>query len=256
MEESAPRTPAEEIAGAFDWWRDAGVDLAFTDVPQSWLAKTEIAPPASPCVGGDLRPQGSPSAADRGPRVREDAPVQPIAPLPADLPAFIPWWLSEPSLDGGRVAGRVPPRGAAEAELMILVPDPEPDDTDVLLSGLQGKLLDAMLQAMGVAPETAYVASVLPRHTPLADWPALTAGALPAVLAHHVRLVAPKRLLVFGGSVLPLLGHELPNSSASLPRFNHEIGSVPLLVDRDLPALLAKPAWKGRFWQRWLDWTG
>ena len=31
------------------------------------------------------------------------------------------WWLSEPSLDGGTVQGRVAPRGSAGAELMVLV---------------------------------------------------------------------------------------------------------------------------------------
>lgn len=235
----------QQITAAFDWWREAGVDSDFTDDPKNWIAPAE------------------PVAEAPAPRPQFVAPVpaEPVTPtidtsaLPADLPAFTDWWLSDPLLDGGRTANRVPPRGAAGAELMIVVPHPEPDDRENLLSGPQGRMLDAMLQVMGIGPDAAYVASALTRHTPHADWQAAAAAGMDAALARHVKLVAPRRLIVFGRNILPLLAGGLPNSSADLRHFNHEGTSIALLVARDLGSLLERPSWKAGFWQRWLEWT-
>jgi uracil-DNA glycosylase len=238
----------QQIAAAFDWWRDAGVDSDFTDDPRNWIAMEEAA----------AKTQAAP------PPVRQFVAPAPDAPetaaiaassIPADLPGFVDWWLSEPALDAGRVAGRVPPRGSAQPELMVIVPHPEAEDSERLLSGPQGRLLDAMLQAMGVAPDAAYVASALPRHTPHADWAAAAASGLGLALGRHVKLVAPRRLIVFGSNILPLLGNDPPNIPADSQQFNHEGMSVALLVARELGALLERPRWKAGFWQRWLEWS-
>ena len=237
-----------QIAAAFDWWREAGVDHDFTDDPKSWIAGAEPAveaPPQAPPPPQERRP---------APAVPDTPAIEPST-IPADLAGFVEWWLSEPALDAGRVSGRVPPRGKSGAELMVIVPHPEVEDGERLLSGPQGRLLDAMLQAMGIAPDAAYVASALPRHTPHADWSALAAAGVGAVLARHVALAAPRRLIVFGGDILPLLGHDSPNSAADLRQFNHEGAKAALLVGRELGALLERPRWKAGFWQRWLEWT-
>ena len=139
---------------------------------------------------------------------------------------------------------------------MILVAEPEQGDTEVLLSGPQGRLLDAMLAAMGTAPGDAYVASVLPRHTPHADWTAPAARGLGELARHHVALVEPKRLIVFGSNILPLLGHDPAQNPAASAQFQHEALTLPMLAARDLAVLLERPRWKAAFWQTWLDWTG
>jgi DNA polymerase len=174
---------------------------------------------------------------------------------PQDLTGFTAWWLSEPALDDGRASGRVPPRGPAGAGVMVIVPEPERGDADRLLSGPQGRLLDAMLAAMEIAPEQAYLASVLPRHMPMPDWAALAAKGLGAVLCHHVALVRPQRLIALGGNILPLLGHDPAQSPAVLREFNHEGLTIPLLTGKALVALLERPRWKAGLWQGWLDWT-
>ncbi|MDE2596012.1 MAG: hypothetical protein KGL44_03945 [Sphingomonadales bacterium] len=244
---------AGAVAAAFDWWREAGVDCDFLIDPVDWLAVPERA--HAPQI--DAPPPLRAEFAGTDPVVRmAPEPARFGADLPADLAAFEAWWLAEPSLDGGRSDRRVPPRGPAGAEVMVLVTEPEAEDEERLLSGVQGRLLDAMLKAMGFAPDEAYVATALPRHTPLADWPALTAQGLGAVLARHVRLAAPKRLIVLGGNILPLFGNDLPNSAQSLREFNHEGLSLPLLPGPDLAALLARPRGKARVWQQWLELTG
>jgi len=236
-----------DLTGALDWWRDAGVDCDFLDEPVEWLAQPEPAPGALP-----ERPP-------RAPVADVDAPPPPArldpASLPADLAAFVPWWLSEPLLCEGGPAARVAPQGPAGADLMIVVEEPEAGDTDTLLSGPHGKLLDAILTAFGTKREEVYLASALPRHTPGTDWAAMNARGIGQVLAHHVALVAPKRLFVLGGNVLPLLGHESPQRPAVLRSLNHEGGSIPMLASWALPALLAQPRAKPVLWRAWLEWT-
>jgi DNA polymerase len=235
---------ARQVAGALDWWREAGVDLAFADQPQGWIK--QAAEPDAPARHAPAAP-----VARAEPLVRIGGDP---ATWPQGLAKFAPWWLSEPSLDGGSVTGRVPPRGEAGAALLVLVEQPEEADTASLLSGPDGGLLKGFLTSAGI--DSVYVASVLPRAMPHPDWAALAAQGLDAVLLHHLALAAPQRLLAFGGNILPLLGHDPAKSPEILLRLNQEGAQVPVLASRDLATLRARPAWKAGLWRRWLDWTG
>jgi DNA polymerase len=177
------------------------------------------------------------------------------AQIPGDLAGFVQWWMTEPALDNGRTADRVPPRGPVGAATMILVPEPEREDGEHLLSGPQGRLLKAMLAAIGIDPEQTYFASILPRHMPHADWLALHAAGFSQVLARHISLAAPQRLISFTGNILPLLGHDPANNPAFSREFHHEGNSVPMFAARELAALIERPRWKAGFWKDWLDWT-
>ncbi len=243
---------AQAIAGALDWWRDAGVDCAFVDVPVSWLMDKSPAPEAAPAA-----PEPVQKPASGRPEMPAEQPVGrlDITALPTSLDGFAAWWLSEPTLAEGNVARRIAPRGAAGAELMIVVPEPEREDEAMLLSGPQGKLLDAMLQAFGLNAGQVYFASALPRHLPGADWAALGASGIGDVLVRHISLAAPKRLMVLGATVLPLLSHDPPQGPADLRIFNHDSVNVPMLACRSLAALLEQPRWKARIWQAWLELT-
>ena len=139
---------------------------------------------------------------------------------------------------------------------MVLVPYPEAEDREHLLSGPQGTLVEAVLEAMGIGASGAYLASVLPRHSPHPDWVSLAADGLGEVLAHHIALAAPKRLIAFGSNILPLLGHDPANNADCSPVFNHESLTIPLLPAMSLTALLATPRRKAAFWRGWLEWTG
>lgn len=249
MERPAKPDIAMQIDGALQWWRDAGVDCDLADDPTDWLAK-EAAPDPEPATPQIFTP---PAASAPPPR-----PLIGGAPesWPQDLGLFQSWWLSEPSLDHRELSRRVPPRGIAGAELMVLVADPEDGDTDVLLSGPRGKLLAGMFAALGLTAEQTYLATALPRTTPLPDWRELAADGLGALVAHHIFLAAPKRLMVFGSGVSSLLGHDPANIAPNLSVFNHEGQSLPLLTAMDLAALLARPRTKAGLWQRLLDWTG
>ncbi len=241
---------ADEIEAALEWWRSAGVDCDFADEPAHWLAPASAEAKAAPVAVAPIA-----AAAVRSPPADAANPSFERAGWPKDLASFTAWWLSDPALDDGRTTGRVPPRGNPGAEFMVIVPDPEREDSDRLLSGPQGRLLDAMLAAMGIAADQAYVASVLPRHMPMADWPALAEKGFGALLAHHVKLAAPRRLIALGSNILPLLGNDPAHSPAVLRSFNQEGASIPLLAGKSLAALIERPRWKAGLWRGWLDWT-
>lgn len=238
---------ADALGAALDWWRDAGVDCAFVDDPQDWLAAA--------------RPAPSPKAQ----RMAAAEPPAPTAPPPAGgaregwpstLAGFADWWMTEPSLSPAGTA-RIPPQGPEGADLMVLVAMPEAEDTTRLLSGRGGRMIDSMLAAMGLSRDQAYLASVLPTRIAMPDWDDWKARRLGDVLVHHVALARPKRLLIFGKSLVStLIDHDSPHSLSDLRPLNHEGGSTPAISTYDLDALLARPAFKASLWNRWLEWTG
>jgi DNA polymerase len=247
MPRPAPSALESNIAAALDWWRQAGVDASYADEPTSWLRESgqEQAPVASASApAGEKKPAPPPTQIAGPPET-----------WPQDLAAFRQWWLSEPSLDEGGLTPRIAPTGEANPELMVLVPMPEEVDRDTLLSGPHGRVLEGFFSAAGLAPTQVYRASAIPRHTALPDWPTLAAEGLGKVLAHHVSLVQPKRLLVLGRNILPLCGHDPAQGAAALTFFNHEVGRVPVLAEAGLERLLGNPKLRARLWRRWLDWT-
>ncbi|MEQ1498506.1 MAG: hypothetical protein ABL914_07575 [Novosphingobium sp.] len=246
---AAKYSSAEALISALDWWREAGLDHDFSDEAQNWLARPEpeamaepaSAPPPAIIFEAPPAPPRQPIGGDR-------------AQWPKDLAAFQNWWLAEPSLDEGQLGGRVPPRGPAEAELLVLIDHPEAQDSEHLLNGPRGRLLNAILAALGVDPATVYFASALPRHMPLPDWTALAGAGLPDLTLHHVNLVAPKRVIGFGSHVSSLLGHDPAKSAQPLPQIWRLGASVPAMTAPELENLLARPMGKARFWQALLDW--
>lgn len=242
---------AQALGGALAWWRDAGVDLEFADAPQSWLAEPK------PGVAESRAEQPAPVRHQPVlPALPPAARLVPAEGLPGDLAAFTAWWLNEAAFTDGAPAGRIAPRGQAGAPLMVLVDEPEAADGADLLSGPHGKLLDAILLAMGTTRDAIYLASALPRHTPAADWDSLARAGLGEVLSHHLRLVAPQRLLVLGGNASSLLDHGTANSGQTLRVFYHEEPRIPAMAAPGLDTLAARPLRKAAFWQAFLDWTG
>jgi uracil-DNA glycosylase len=259
---------AREFAAVLDWWREAGVDCDFVDAPTTWIDASGAAEPGSQpaqesrAIAAANDP-GAPFSREAGNAPGRVAPASALAPashpipkesLPTDLAAFQQWWMQEPALDEGRTGQRIPPRGPRGAGLMVLVPEPEVGDRERLLSGPQGRLLEGFFQATKLDPDLIYHASFLPRHSPGTDWHgAEPAGLAPAVL-RHILLAEPKRLLVLGFNVLPLLGNEPPQGPASLAILKHEGTTIPMLAARALAGMDQRPSWKAALWKEWLDW--
>ena len=248
MDKSPASTLAEALAAAQDWWREAGVDCDFADEPRDWLEQPAAAPAPGeasfvpPAPPRPAKPEVPPLGGDR-------------AFWPQALADFAPWWLAEESLETGGTGPRIAPRGMEGAELMVLVPMPEEGDSDGLLAGQQGTLVGNMLAAMGVAEDAAYLAAALPRHARHPDWQGLAARQLGEVIAHHVRLARPKRLLVLGRAMLPLFGYDPAQGAAAVREIALEGCEVPALASYGPEPLLATPRFRAALWRGWLEWT-
>ncbi|KPP96566.1 uracil-DNA glycosylase family protein [Erythrobacter sp. HL-111] len=245
---------AREIAAHRAWWELAGVDCDFADNATAWLAEPVAPPPAGEPAAARERA----GVASSGPAVAEKAPAPGLlGDSPPETPeAFREWWLAAPGLDAIGPRGRVPPRGQAGAALMVLVVHPEEGDAGRLLAGPQGRLLDAILAAMGIAPDEAYIASALPRFTPLADCEAEARRGMAEVLSHHIALASPQRIVAFGTGLADLLGPDAKKDYVNLPGIHHEPGNVPVLLSGDLESLMSMSHLKAQFWRRWIEWSG
>ncbi|MBB4613662.1 uracil-DNA glycosylase family protein [Novosphingobium taihuense] len=242
----------DAVTAALDWWRDAGVDHAFVDDPQDWLAETRQ--PAATSTPPPMKPLRELAAE------RTDSHAVPRVAAregwPSSLEEFAPWWMAEPALAPTGLP-RLLPVGSKGADLLVLVPMPSADDGNALLSGKSGRLLDAMLAAFGLDRSRTYLASALPAHVPMPDWSMYREAGIGDVLLHHLTLAAPKRMLILGASgISALLGHDPPNLAQSLRAINQEGSPLPALSAWDLEAMLQRPALKAGLWSRWLDWTG
>ncbi|MEE4205591.1 MAG: uracil-DNA glycosylase family protein [Erythrobacter sp.] len=245
---------AREIAAHRAWWALAGVDCDFADDATAWLAEQITAAP----MEREDEPRAGRAAASPEPQVEEIAPPPDLLgdSPPATLAAFREWWLEAPGLDAIGPRGRVPARGKAGAALMVLVVHPEEGDTERLLSGPQGRLLDAILAAMGIGPDEAYVASALPRFTPMADCAVEARRGMGEVLSHHIALASPKRIVAFGTGLAALLGSDAKKDYANLPNVHHKPSNVAVLVSGDLESLMSMPRLKAQFWRRFIEWSG
>ena len=255
---------AREFEAALAWWRAAGVDCDYSDDVTAWLADAPLelaSAPAAARVGAQqaaASPDKQREAAQQ--RITPPPAPSPITPRrnllgdspPADLAAFQNWWLTAPELDASGFYPRIAPRGPAGAALMVLVPQPEEHDRERLLEGPQGRLLANILAAMGLDDSAVYIASALPCHTPMADLVAIGAGGMDAVLAHHVNLVAPQRVLVLGTAAGSLLSNV---KDYPLGGMSQTVVNTPVMVSETLDAMINMPRLKARFWKRWLEWS-
>ena len=253
-----------ELDAALAWWRAAGMDCDFHDDVTVLLAERmpDAGPGTAVSKGGRAALSGESGASQDSAigrmvadAVPSPAPVRPDLlgdSPPQDLAAFRDWWLQASGLDTGGLYPRVPPRGAAGAALMVLVPQPEDDDAERLLDGAQGRLLANILAAMGHGEDGAYLAAALPSHTPMADFAGIAARGMDRVLLHHIALAAPKRLLVLGSGLGAILNAE---KEQALREINYGAGKVPVMVSETLEAMMDMPRLKARFWRRFMEWS-
>ncbi|MDJ0977871.1 MAG: hypothetical protein QNI87_04985 [Erythrobacter sp.] len=250
---------AEEIAAALEWWRDAGVAEFCDDDATAWLGSSKDDEAKKETAAAGRARSESPELASVTPQKAQERSIERVdffaEGRPSTLDEFRDFWLETPGLDTVGTRGRVPPRGVREPELMVLVVDPEENDVDTLLSGPQGRLLNAILSAIQVDPDRTYIASALPRYTPMADTKALAAGGLDEVLRCHIELVAPKRLMAFGAGLAPFLSSDVANIQTPLPIGNHVAAKTPVFTSEGLRSLMDVPRLKARFWRRYIEWS-
>lgn len=250
---------AAEFAASLAWWDDAGVTNDFARDATAWLSPDVGVPPpdAKPRTPANAKTPATPTPTTLD-RVRQKNTPEPVVrddtTLADSLAGFRDWWLAHPPLSLGSNAVRVPPRGPANSELMVIVPEPEEGDTDRLLNGANGRMLANVLTAMRVDPASIYIASVLPCVVPAADWSEIAEARIGRVALHHISLVKPARLLVMGANVPPLLHNQPAHETDVLTQIQHESGSTSVMTARTIANLRNLPGERARFWRKWLEW--
>lgn len=219
------------VASALDWWSDAGVDLLVEDVARDWFA-------APPLPASSLRPAAEAAL--------------PVPALPATLEAFAEWRMGPDAPDAGWNGAAVAASGPAEAALMVLLDCPDRDDGDAgaLLAGIQGRLFERMLAAIGLTRDAVHVAAVCARRPTAGRMPREVEARLGEVARHHVQLVAPKRLLLLGDATSrAILGMERGAARGRQHRFQHKDGMTQVVASLHPRLLIERPAMKAESWR-------
>lgn len=210
---------------ALSWWHEAGVDTLVGECPRDWLNPKAAAPVA-------------------------EAPASPPAEaIPDELDTFSAWFVALP-LDSPS-APRLGPSGDPAAELMILVDMPGPEDLAAgrLLAGEAGALFERMLAAIGLSRETVYLASISPLRTPSGALDARHAERLGAIARHHIGLVGPKAVLLFGDASAKLLtGSAVAAARGRWHTLATPKGEIKALATIRPDKLLTQPGLKSHAW--------
>jgi DNA polymerase len=191
---------------ALSWWEEAGVDTIVGEQPRDWLAGPK---PAAIKAAGPV----------------EVAVPAPAEALPGELPAFQAWLATTDAIPfASASAPRVMPTGDPAAGLMAITDVPTAEDvaSGILFSGETGALVDRMFAAIGRDRETIYLASFSPIRPPAGRIDKAGVEVLARTMRHHVGLVAPRALLIFGDACArALLGLNMTQARGRW----HEVGT-------------------------------
>lgn len=135
---------------------------------------------------------------------------------------------------------------------MVLADCPDRDDepAGALLSGAAGRLFDRMLAAIGLSRAEVHLAAVCAKRPVGGRMPRELVERLHECARHHVALVAPKRLLLFGDAASrAVLGTEAVRARGSLRRFEHKGATVEVVATHHPRLLLEQPARKADAWR-------
>ena len=248
--------PALEAWLAFR--REAGVLEDCADEPRDWFAlakaereATERAPPAPPRAKpkGSRRPRQAPQGANVADR-RAD--------WPGELSEFRAYWLSDPSLEVPGAGARIAGAGERDAAFAVVVAQPGAGDGETLFDDDRqpdGAFLKAFAAAAGLTDGDVALVAALPGHLPLADWGELRGLGWGELLAHQLRLLAPRRAVVFGQDASSLLNHAPSQPARPLDPIAFEAEGPVAAAAASLPSLTARAKERARLWRAWIEWT-
>ncbi len=248
----------DAFLASLDWWAESGVAEHVSDQPGGWLRAADKSDGAAAAVAEAPAPQAPVEPARKGAMSRfleSEAdgghPGEP-AQWPQELGEFQKWWIESDLVDPAGAFPRIAPTGAARAPVMVIFDQPAGDS---MLEGASATLLDNMLRAMEFAPDAAYRASILPRHTLRPDWNAVEQAGYGKLLLHHIALAAPAQILGIGNRVWSLLAHETAQEPSALTKIAGDSGTIPAFAIPDLSTMLRNPRSRAHTWNRWLDWS-
>ncbi|SBV32965.1 Uracil-DNA glycosylase superfamily [uncultured Sphingopyxis sp.] len=238
-----------------DWWSLAGVEALVGEEPAGWLdvppANDAAASKPKRVVEAEPEPLPLPAALQRQETPEAAEPKGPVV-FPDDWNEFQSWLATGADVPGSQWdARRILPVGEAGAPLMLFTAWPEIDDQQggTLFSGAAGKLLDAMLRAIGMARADCYVASLAVTRPAGGRCDGPDAAELDRLLWHHLRLAKPERLLLIGSDITRMAAATaLPDARGRLLNINQDGAKMETVAVAHPVMLLARPAQKAAAW--------
>lgn len=216
-----------EARSALAWWLEAGVDVAVQEQPRDWLKPASAKPQASV----------------------EQQPPNVAQPSHETLSDLQHWLASSVQLPfASATSQRVMPQGPENAAIMLLSEAPALEDFAAAqpIGGDSWELAKRMLASIRIPVEQAYSASLSCFHAPGSKMSPADREACAEIARRHIRLVKPKRLLLFGdGPSQALLGKPLPQARGHV----HKIEGVRTVATFHPRALINQPSNKSLAWK-------
>lgn len=224
-----------DIAALMEWWKLAGADVSVGAEAMPWLAAEsapETAPPTFEAPAAITRPRAAESAA-------EWSAFQTLEALAERLRAETP---NLPFADGNPASG-----------LMIFGETPSAEDlrSGRPFSGPAGIFLDRMLASIGLDRTRAYIALLCPRRRVPGPPPPDAIAADLELTRAHIRLAAPRLILLMGANpVQALAGDASPISRirGNWLSVDAGAGGIPALATFNPAYLLRRPEEKAKAW--------
>jgi DNA polymerase len=174
-------TAQANVDALMAWWTLAGVDAVVGERPANWL-----------------RPIGTAAGAAGG---ASQVAASLTDSLPDNLDAFHAWLATSPAVaEAGWHGNRVLPVGNHAAPLMVILDVPDQADGAVagLLADEGDTLLTAILRAIGIDRNAAYICSLAVLRPAGGVMDADMIARLGKRMRHHIALVSPSALLILG----------------------------------------------------------
>ena len=222
-DETLDRNPGL-AASTLDWWREAGVNTLVGETPRNWL---KPAPPLEPIIL---------------------APAEPaVRAMPDSLDAFLAWLEGAPLPFTTSGMKRLAPAGDPVAGLMVMIDMPSASGT--AFDAETDTLFNNMLKAMTLTREAIYLTPLSPARPPGARLDPPSERALAKIARHHIGLLKPKALLLFGDACArALLGEPVLAMRGRWHEVATPAGPVRTIATIRPENMLNRPAYKKTAW--------
>jgi DNA polymerase len=203
----------ELAASALAWWQEAGVDTLMAEEPRDWLKPKPIAAPTVSEPGAMAAP----------------AETMPAETIP-DTIEGLRFWLMTAALPFPTIGARLAPVGDPSSGLMVLVD--MPTENGNWFEGEADPLFDRMLAAMnGLSRDTLYLAALTPARPLSGRIHSSHARRLGEIARHHIGLVRPRAVLLFGEAcALALLNSPIARARGRRREIDTPSGPVPVFA--------------------------
>lgn len=238
-------TSASELTDAYlGWWQLAGVDSGVSDDPVNWLAV-------------ELAAAESATAAKIVETVKANTSSQELptadAVWPSDIVALQSAIREGQALPGNSFGRQfATPMGQISGTLMIITDFPDADElaAGAIGAGVSGRLLKAMLAAIGIDLAQCYWMGLATTAPATGELPESAYASLAAFARHQISLVRPEALLVMGAAASrAMLALDMFEARGNLREFNHDGGNMAVIASFHPRTLIAQPNLKAKAWE-------